>query len=222
MRNALVLILIAVLVGASTVHAQARTAVGFVIGGNYNIHSGAALQKTGIGVGLVAGGQLDISFTKSLALLTTIYGYDNRIGNYTQTLTQGGVDYSLDVSVTVAYAGVEPLLKITMPDIRFYIVAGPSIAFKVEGQSEVNTTITTPGYAFPSGYTSQTSSGDIADAKTRFELNFGGGYIFRIDQQSRLTTQLSFTYGLNTVQKNVDWRVNSIRLIAGLEFDVFQ
>ena len=207
---------------ACIVHAQTKMAVGLALGGSFNIHTGADLQKTGTGTGFVGGGQIDLSFSKSLGLLTTFYAYDNRIGKYTNTLTQGGLDYSLDVSVTIAYAGVEPLLKFTMPDVRFYFVAGPSIGFMVQGQSEVTTTITTPGYSYSTGYSYQTTTNDLQNINTRLELTLGGGYVFKIDGQSRLTTQLSFTYGLNSIEKNVDWRINSIRLIAGLEFDVFQ
>ena len=222
MRKMLVLSVAVVLVGAGTVMGQTKMALGLALGGSYNMHTGSVLQKTGTGAGFVAGGQIDLSFTKSLALLTTFYGYDNRIGQYTRTETQAGIDYSFDFSVTVAYAGVEPLLKITMPDNRFYVTAGPSIGFKVDGKSDVTTTITTPGYSFSNGYSSQTTSSALTDINTRFELHFGTGYIIVIDGQSRLVTQLSFAYGLNNVQKNVDWRINSIRLIAGLEFDVFR
>lgn len=222
MRKMLVVSIAVMFASACIVHAQTKMAVGLALGGSFNIHTGADLQKTGTGTGFVGGGQIDLSFSKSLGLLTTFYAYDNRIGDYTHTLTQGGIDYLFDVSVTIAYAGVEPLLKFTMPDNRFYFVAGPSIGFMVQGKSQVTSTITTPGYSFPNGFSSQTATNDLTDINTRFDFNLGGGYVFRIDSQSRLTTQLSFTYGLNNIEKNVDWRINSIRLIAGLEFDVFQ
>jgi hypothetical protein len=200
--------------------AQTKIAVGLAVGGSYNVHTGADLQKTGTGFGFAGGGQLDIAFTKSLGLLTTIYAYDNRIGNYTHTMTQGGLDYSANVTVTIAYAAIEPLLKYTMPDKRFYLVVGPYIGFKVDGQSEVITTILTPGYSFSNGFSYVTTSTDLQDINTRFEVAFGGGYAFTIDPTSRLTAQLTAGYGLNDVQKNVNWRINSIRLIAGLEFDL--
>jgi len=222
MRKMQILSFTIVLLAAGTTHAQTKMALGLALGGSYNTHTGSVLEKTASGVGLVGGGQIDLSFTKSLGLLTTIYVYDNRLGKSTYALTEGGIDYSLDASVTVAYAGVEPLLKFTFPDIRFYIVAGPNIGFKVEGQSVVNATITTPGYSFSNGYASQTTKSDLADVNTRFELSLGGGYVFAIDKQSRLTTQVSVAYGLNTIQKSVDWHISSIKLIAGLEFDVFQ
>jgi hypothetical protein len=200
--------------------AQTKIAVGLALGGSYNVHTGSNLQKTGTGFGFAGGGQLDISFTKSLGLLTTIYAYDNRIGNYIHTMTQGGLDYSADVTVTIAYAAVEPLLKYTMPDKRFYLVVGPYIGYKVDGRSEIITTILTPGYSFSNGFSYVTTSSDLQDVNLRFELAFGGGYAFAIDPTSRLTAQLTAGYGLNDIEKNVNWRINSIRLIAGLEFDL--
>ena len=222
MRKRLVLIIAILLVFAGALPAQTKVALGLVVGGNYNVHTGSDLQKTGTGVGFVGGGQIDISFSKSIGLLTTIYAYDNRIGKYTYPVSSGGVDYSVDVSVTVAYAGVEPLLKFTMPDDRFFFVAGPSIGFKVAGQSEVTATVTTPGYSYSNGFASQTTTNDLQDINTRFELNAGAGYAFKIDPQSRLTSRLMIAYGLTNVEKNVDWRINSIRLVAALEFDLHQ
>ena len=222
MRKTLVIGFAVLLVNAGVVVGQTKMALGLALGGSYNFHTGSVLQKTGTGAGFVGGGQIDLSFTKSLALLTTFYAYDNRIGAYTRTETVDGLDYSLDLSVTVVYAGVEPLLKITLPDYRFYVVVGPSIGFMVQGKSEVTTTITTPGYTFSNGYSFQTTTSDLADVNTRFEVNLGGGYVFAVDGQSRITTQLSFAYGLNNIEKNVDWRINSVRLIVGLEFDVFR
>jgi hypothetical protein len=222
MQTRLSLCLTSILFLSAPALAQKPMAVALTLGGSYNLHTGADLQKTGSGVGFVGGAQLDVPLSGSLDLLTGVYAYDNRIGNYTHTLTQGGIDYSLDVTVTVAYAEVEPMLKYTMPDKRFFLVAGPSVGFKVEGQSEVTTTILTSGYSFSNGYSYQTTTNELQDINTRFELHAGAGYVFTIDRQSRLTTQLTFGYGLNNVEKNVDWRINSIRLIAGLEFDIFQ
>ncbi len=221
MRKMLVLSFVLVLVGASTAHAQTKMALGLALGGGYNIHSGSNLAKPATGVGFAGGVQIDVSFTKSLALLTTVYAYDNRMGSYTHDVTIDGIDFSDDNSVTIAYAGIEPLLKFTMPDDRFYVVAGPSIGFKVEAKGEDTQTTTTPAAGFPYGYSYQTTY-EPPDINTRFELNVGGGYVFRIDGQSRLTTQLTFAYGLNNIEKNVDWRINSVRLIAGLEFDIAQ
>jgi hypothetical protein len=206
---------------ACTLHAQTKTAVGFVLGGSYNIHTGSNLAKAATGVGFVGGAQIDLSFSKSLALRTTVYVYDNRIGSYTHDITINGIDFTEDNTLTIAYAGIEPLLKFTMPDDRFYIVGGPSIGFKVQAEGESTQTTTTPAAGFPNGYSYQ-STYEPQDINMRFEFNVGGGYVFRIDGQSRLTTQLTFAYGLNNVEKNVDWRLSSIKLIAGIEFYIFQ
>jgi hypothetical protein len=221
MRKMKILGYAVLLISTGIVQAQTRTAIGLALGGSYNVHTGSGLGKTATGVGFVGGVQVDMSFSKSFALLTTVYAYDNRIGGYTRDVTINGIDFTEDNSVTLAYAGIEPLLKFSMPDDRFYFLAGPSIGFKVQAHGENTQTTSTPATGFPYGYSYQTAY-DPSDINTRFELTVGGGYVFRIDAQSRLTTQLTFAYGLNNVEKNVDWRISSIRLIGGLEFDVFQ
>jgi hypothetical protein len=221
MRKLKILGYAVLLISTGIVQAQTKMALGLALGGSYNVHTGSGLPKTATGVGFVGGVQIDVSFTKSFALLTTVYAYDNRIGSYTRDVTIDGIDFTEENTVTIAYAGIEPLLKFSMPDDRFYLLAGPSIGFKVQAQEDDTQTTTTPATGFPNGYSYQ-STYEPADINTRFEFNVGGGYVFRIDAQSRLTTQLTFAYGLNKIEKNVNWSINSIRLIAGLEFDVFQ
>ena len=221
MRKVQFLTIAVFMITTGVVQSQTRTALGLALGGSYNIHSGSGLPKTATGVGFVGGLQIDVSFSKAFALLTTVYAYDNRIGGYTRDVTIDGIDFTDEHSVTIAYAGIEPLLKYTMPDDRFYLLAGPSIGFKVEAQGDDIQTTSTPTTGFPDGYSYQ-STYEPPDINTRFEFNVGAGYMFKIDGQSRLTTQLTFAYGLNKVEKNVDWRINSFRLIAALEFDVFQ
>lgn len=150
-KVSLVLLVGVCLVLATTAQAQFKMAIGPAIGLNFNIHSGSDLDKTGTGVGLVVGGQADMSFSKSLGLLTTLYFYDNRSGSFSQTGSQGGVNYTVDVSASVAYFEIEPLFKFTLPDAPIYFVAGPALGFNVEGESEAKTTVTTPGYYFPGG-----------------------------------------------------------------------
>ena len=209
------------ILSASVLQAQKKMSLGLVLGGSYNIHTGSGLAKTATGVGFVGGVQMDVSFTKALGLLTTVYAYDNRIGGTTRDVMIDGIVFTDVTSVTIAYAGIEPLLKYTMPDDRFYFVAGPSIGFKVEAHGEDTQTTTTPATGFPDGYSYQ-STYKPADVNTRFEFNVGAGYVLKIDGQTRLTTQMIFAHGLNNIEKNVDWRINSVRLIASLEFDVFQ
>ena len=210
---------LALLMSTCIVQAQTRTSIGLALGGSYNVHSGSGLAKTATGVGFVGGVQLDLAFSRPFAVLTTLYVYDNRLGNYTRDVTINGIPFTEENSVTLAYAGIEPLLKFSMPDDRFYFLVGPNIGFKVEAHGETTQTTSTPATGFPYGYSYQ-SSYEPSDINTRFELTAGGGYVFRIDAQSRLTTQLTLEYGLNKVEKNVDWRITSIRLIGGLEFDI--
>jgi hypothetical protein len=214
---------IVILLGAvSTLSAQTKFAAGLVVGGSYNMHTGSALQKSGSGVGFAGGGDFTIAFDNAFGIQTTVYAYDNRVGSYSHDLSLAGIDYSADVAVTIAYAEIEPKLKYTMPDKRFYFVMGPNIGIKVDGHSEVTTTILTSGYSFSNGLAYQTTANELTDVSTRLELIFGGGYSYAIDGQSRLVGQLTIGYGLTNIEKNVDWRINSIRLVGVLEFDIFR
>lgn len=207
---------------ASTVQAQYKLAVGLVFGANVNVHTGAALQKTATGVGFVTGGQAELSFTKSLGALATVNFYDNRIGSYTHTFTDLGVDYSADESETVVYLDIEPLLKFTLPDVPFYVVAGPSVGFSIQGKSEATTTIMTPGYSFPDGTDNLVAKTDLQNVNTRYEVKVGCGYTYVIDKKTHVNIQFIYSDGLNKVTRDLDWKIMSFGLTAAFEFDLGQ
>lgn len=219
-KLSLVLLVGVCLVLATTAQAQFKMAIGPALGLNFNIHSGADLEKSGTGVGLVIGGQADMSFSKSIGLLTTLYFYDNRSGSYSSTGSQQGVNYTVDVTASVAYFEIEPLFKFTLSDAPIYFIAGPDLGFSVEGQSEAKTTITTPGYTFQGGGTSQTNKSSIKDMNARFEMKFGGGYIFPLSKGMRINSQFTFGYGLTNIAKDVNWKIMSFGLLGSIEFDI--
>jgi hypothetical protein len=199
---------------ASMADAQPRTELGFAVGMNYNMHTGADLPATATGVGLIIGGQADISFNRTVGLLTTV-SYDNRIGKYSESGTFSGYDYTKDVDVTVAYLSVEPLLKYIIPDRPWCLVTGPSIGFPVQGKSQ--TVLTTPGYAID-GYESSTVNVTIENLKPRFEWKFGAGYFIQTDKKTVVTLRLTYARGFTDVQKGMDWRVNSITFLGSIDF----
>jgi hypothetical protein len=214
-------LLLFVFAGASSSLAQFQLAVGPAMGMNYNEHSGVDLPAKATGVGVILGGQADISFTKTLGLLTTI-AFDNRIGKYDATGTSSGIEYSTNASVTVAYLTIEPLFKYTLPNRPFYLVTGPAVGFPVQGKSESTTQILTSGYSFPNGYTYQTLNTKVENMKTRFEWKIGGGYFMRIDKKTALSMHLVYARGFSDVVENLDWRVNSISFLASFEFALGQ
>jgi hypothetical protein len=161
-----------------------------------------------------------MSFSKSIGLITSLYFYDNRSGSYSQGGSEQGVNYTSDVSASLAYFEIEPLFKLKLPTAPIYFVIGPTLGFNVEGSYETTTKITTPGYTFQGGGTSQTSKGTLKDLNTRFELRFGGGYIYPLSKGLHLNPQLLFGYGLTNVQKDVSWKIISFQLLVGVQFDV--
>jgi hypothetical protein len=189
---------------ALTAQAQFKLAIGGIMGLNLSIHSGSDLQSTGSGIGFAIGGQADMSFTRNIGLVTTLYFYDGRGGSYSFT-TQG---VTADYSASVGYFEIEPLFKYTLPTAPIYIIGGPSLGFAVQNSYSV----TAPGYTG--------SKGTITEMNTRFELKAGAGYIYPLSRDMRLNGQLTFGYGLTNVQSNVNWKILSFGLHTAIEFDV--
>jgi|WetSurMetagenome_2_1015567.scaffolds.fasta_scaffold63718_3 hypothetical protein len=191
-----------------SVQAQFKLAIGGGMGLNLNLHGGSDLPQSGSGVGFAIAGQADMSLSKNIGILTSLYFYDNRSGSYSMTQNYYGTNYTTDVSASIAYFEIEPLFKYTLPTAPVYIIAGPCLGFNVQNSYETKTT----------GYASQ--KGTIQDMNTRFELKAGGGYIYPLSRDMRLNGQLTFGYGLTNVQQNVNWKVLSFGLLTSFEFDV--
>lgn len=210
----LLLVLCVGVILTSMAQAQSQTAVGVAVGMNYNTHTGADLPTNATGVGVIIGGQADLSFSKWTSLLTTV-AFDNRIGKYSTSGTEAGYSYTKDVDVTVAYLSIEPLFKYIIPDRPWYLVTGPCLGIPVQGKSQ--TVLTTPGFAID-GYESSTINLTIENLKPRFEWKIGGGYFFQVDKKTAVSFRLTYARGFTDVQKGMDWRVNSISFLGSINF----
>jgi len=197
--------------------AQVELSVGPAVGMNYNIHTGRDVATSTRGFGLVFGGRADLSLSQTLGFLTTV-SFDNRIGKFSDTGSDGGIDFSRDVSLTVAYLSIEPLFKYTIPDRPVYFVTGPGIGFPVQGKSETTTTIVTPGYSFPSGYATQSANTAVENIYTRFEWKVGAGFTYKIDKKTIWNFHLLYSRGFTNVAKGLDWQLNSVTLVSSFEF----
>jgi hypothetical protein len=218
MRNtSLALIIGACLTFASMAQAQFEMSMGVAVGTNYSIHSGSDLPKTATGLGLIIGAQTEMSFTRSLGLVTTI-SYDNRIGYYSDSGTDLGIDFTEDVMLAASYISIEPLFKFNFPNRIFYIVSGPCFGIAVRGRSETTTNIVTPGYSFPNGYATRTVTGTLENMNSWFEWKVGAGYGYQIDKTTRLNLQLTYGHGLTNVAKDLDWKVRSFTFLGSFEF----
>jgi hypothetical protein len=207
-KFSLALVLCLIFLSVFTAQAQFKLAIGGGVGLNLNLHGGSDLPQSGSGVGFAIAGQADMSLSKSVGILMSIYFYDNRSGSYSMSQNYYGTNYTTDVSASVAYFELEPLFKYTLPTAPVYIIVGPSLGFSVQNSYETKTT----------GYASQ--KGTIQDMNTRFELKAGGGYIYPLSRDMRLNGQLTFGYGLTNVQQNVNWKILSFGLLTSFEFDI--
>jgi len=201
-----------ILVTAFTAQAQFKLAIGGITGFNLSIHSGSDVQSTGTGLGFAIGGQADMSFSKNIGIVTTLYFYDGRGGSYTNSYNYYGTNYTSDVSASVGYFEIEPLFKYTLPSAPIYIIGGPSIGFAVQNSYDVKT----------SGQ-SASQKGTLQDMNARFELKAGAGYTYYvISRDLRLNGQFTFGYGVSNVQSNVNWKIMTFALHTAIEFDVIK
>jgi len=216
-KTTLIRIIGACLVFASMAQAQFEMSVGVAVGTNYSNHSGSDLPKTATGLGLIIGGQAEMSFTRSLGIVTTI-SYDNRIGYYSDNGSDLGIDFTEDVFLAASYISIEPLFKYVLPNRLFYVVSGPCLGIAFQGKSETTTNIVTPGYSFPNGYATQTVKGTLENMNSRLEWKVGAGYAYQIDKTTCLNLQLTYGHGLSNVAKNLDWKVSSLTVLGSFEF----
>jgi hypothetical protein len=219
------------LIGSTRDYAQFRLSLGPQTGLNFNLHTGSDLSESGNGFGFVIGGTVDMSFNRTLGLITNLQFYDNRSGS---TKSEGSNQYQTGngiISSTVytenaaslAYFLIEPLLKLSLPNSGMYFLVGPSFGFNIEGSYEYTTTETLPqGYQFDTGQNSitQKSKGSLKDLSARFELKMGAGYNIPIGSGIDLFPQLTFGYGITKVQSDVSWRILTIQALFGVKFNL--
>lgn len=224
------IILLASLFVFNTSYPQFKLSLGPTTGMNFNLHTGSDLGETGTGFGFVFAGQVDMSFSKSIGLLTTLAFYDNRSGDATKTSSNQYQDgqgnpvtstVSTETSASLAYFMIEPLLKLSVANSGFYFIAGPSIGFNIEGTGEATVTETLPpGYNFQNGTNKITSKGKstLKDLLARFELKFGSGMDIPISDGIVIAPQVTFGYGITKIMSDVSWRVLTIQAVCGVKF----
>jgi hypothetical protein len=215
MKKAALLVL-AVLVGLCLVTvptaAQFKMKIGPLTGFNFNIHSGSDLQQSGNGFGIMIGGEADMSFTPTIGLLSRLVFYDNMSGGYSESGNYYGINYTQDVSASVAYFTVDALFKLKLPRSGFYFVGGPSFGINVEGSYEATVRA--------QGYQDSKNKGSLKDTKARFALKFGSGYDIPIARKIEIAPFASFSMGLTDVVSDVKWKIISIHAGASVKFEV--
>jgi hypothetical protein len=191
--------------------AQFKLSLAPAVGLNFNLHNGSDLPESGNGVGLVVGGYAHMMFSKNIGMIAGLAFYDNRSGSYSSTKAYQGVNVTSDVSASLAYFQIEPLLKIAMPT-GLYFVAGPVLGFNIESEGEVKQSAP--------GYQSSTSKSTIKETLVRFELKAGAGYEIPIAKKIDIVPQVTFGYGLTNVVKDVKWKILTFQALCAVKFDL--
>jgi Outer membrane protein beta-barrel domain len=204
--------------------AQFRLKLGPYTGMNFNLGTGSDLTETATGFTFFFGSQVDMSFTRTLGLLTQVQFYDGRGIGYSQTggtakLITGGLGLqnlgqgTLDTDFSLAYFMIQPLLKLTLPASSFYFVFGPSIGFNISASVREQ-------YTINGQKTYDSKSVSIKELNVRFELTGGAGYDIPLSQLMVLTPQFTFGFGITTVQSDVSARILTFQLGTALKFNL--
>lgn len=213
MKKQFLSILTLLLLVSSLSLAQFKLGLEPALGMNLNLHGGSDLKESGSGFGIAFGGYANMMFTKSVGMIAGLTFYDNRSGSYNESGTEQGVNYSADISASLAYFQIESLLKIATPS-QFYFVFGPVLGFNVESEAEVE--VSYPQYP----QYNQKSKSTIKDTQVRFELKAGAGYEIPITKTIDIVPQLTFGYGLTNVVKDVKWNVMTFQALVGVKFNL--
>jgi hypothetical protein len=208
------------LVLASPAAAQFHLAIAPVTGLNFNIHSGSDLDETGTGFGFLIGADAVMHFSPNFGLISGLRFYDNRSASRSRTGTEQGINYTQDISASIAYFQLENLFLLKLPKSQIYFVAGPVIGFNVEASGEVKTTLTTQGAQFQGGGTTQTQKSSIKNTVIRFELKAGAGYDIPVTRDITVAPQLTVGYGITKVVEDVSWRILTIQAAASVKFAI--
>jgi len=186
---------------------QFHLKAGPVLGLNVNIASGDLTTDTYSGLGMLLGGQVDMSFTPMIGLISNVYFYDNK--SISNSITQGNTDFTEDVSL--AYLMIEPLFKLSIPMSGFYFFAGPGIGFNIQATDEQTQTV---GNNNP-----QTDKFTLKNLATRFALKIGSGFDIPAGGLVDIAPEVSFTYGLtNVFSKGASWKILTINFSGIVKF----
>lgn len=195
MKKLLLIIALAVIAGLT--YAQVQISVGPAVGLNYNMHS---IKVDGVsmdfeGTGLLFSGQVDVQFSRSLAIL----GFVDFYSNLSAKTDVDGMNYSYQCS----YLSIAPTFKYCISRSHFYLYAGPGIGFNLKGRYEDDLTVA-----------------DIEDMNMRFDLRLGAGYDFFLKNKLALSPFISYQIGLNDVAKDSSWSINTLQVGVALKFTV--
>ncbi len=163
--------------GVQSSYAQ-RILLGPRLAGNYNIYNQKNLTASYNGIGISAGGQLDALFNKSIGILVNISAFDMRNFSNTTTTAQGNASQTTENSITLSYCTIDPMFQANFSG--FYMAAGPSIGFKLNGSGEQTVTQT--------GGQPQVAPLQLTFKSAIFGISTGLGYNIKLSPDMALGT----------------------------------
>lgn len=168
-KNINIILSIAVLLLLITTSLTAQSVkIGPRISGNMNIFNQDGLVGTWSGIGVGIGGTVDISFSKSLGMITNLTVFDMK--NFSNSIINNNT--TTETSLSLAYLTIDPLFKAEFSG--FYMLGGVSVGIKMSSSGEK--TVSAPGLN-PS-----VSAFNVETNSIKFDLATGTGYNFKLSQ----------------------------------------
>ena len=134
--------------------------------GNLNIYNQDGLTGTWNGVGVGIGGTVDLSFTKTLGMITNLTVFDMK--NFSNETTSNNI--TLENSLSLAYLTIDPLFKAEFSG--FYMLGGASVGIKISSSGERTQSA--------SGQNPIVTTLDFETNSLKFDLAAGTGYNFKL------------------------------------------
>lgn len=188
--------------------AQTTVMIGPRVTGNFNIYNQKGLTGTWNGIGVGFGPTVDVTFGKNLGIMVNLTAFDMR--NFSNSQTQNQV--TTEQSLTLSYLAIDPMFKAEISG--FYMVAGPSLAIKLNSSGEITQTAT--------GQQPVIQPINIETKSLRFDIAVGTGYTFKLSPTMGLGTDfmayipLTDTYNTPGVSNSIF----SLKLGVGLKFKI--
>jgi hypothetical protein len=178
---------------------------------NYNFYHGSAISNSNMsfnGVGLSAGGQLDMRFTPVVGMLATVTVFDGLSAK--GSISQQGVKSVQNIGL--GYLTIDPALKFAIPGTGLGFFAGPGIGFKLTGTSEQ--------YQVANGQRTQVApKSDLLNVNIR--VNGQIGMLYDFDLKSLfLSPYFLFDYGFTDVDEGGGWKAAGIKFGLAIKFKV--
>ncbi|SRR5690554_5807316 len=186
----------------------AQVKIGPRLTGNLNIYNQKGLTGTWNGIGIGIGGTVDVSFSRTLGLITNLTFFDMR--GFSNSTTANNV--TSENSLTLSYISIDPLFKAEFSG--FYMVGGPSLGIKISSSGERTQTA--------AGQAPQVQTLDLDTKSVRFDLAAGTGYNFMLSPGMYLGTDfmvyipVTDTYNFPGLSNSV----LSLKLGASLKFSL--